>query len=91
MMPLLMESAPKRIVFEYTEGVYKGLRQIIGTTDQLPVGQGLPTFAENAEFRGHRCALSLVRVTPRMVRYRELILPTSARGPVAETFHPEQQ
>ncbi len=81
-----MTGGTKRMVLEYTTGPFKGLRQIVGTTDALPAGSGLPTFCDGIEFHGHRCAVNLLRVTNRTVRYRELTIPT-----LAQTLDPRQQ
>jgi hypothetical protein len=82
-----MTSAPKRVVLEYTTGPFKGLRQIVGTTDTFP-GGALPSFCDSIVFKGHACAVNLLRVTERTVRYRELTIPTSAQP---QTFDPRQQ
>lgn len=80
----------KRIVLEYTLGIYKGLRQILGTDDQLKEKfntADLPSFVGDVQLLTHKSGCSLIRVKPRYILYRELILPTAQPD---KTFHPNQ-
>ena len=78
----------KRVVLQYTTGPYQSMFQIVGTEDQLPhpeVGS-LPSFVGDLSFSdGRKGGASLVKVKPRYILYRELIMPSD------RTFHPEQQ
>ena len=81
----------KRVVLEYTTGVFKGLWQILGTDDQLKEGlkvEELPSFVSPVQFIDHVGACSLVTVKPRYILYRELIVPDPAA--TSKTFHPAQ-
>ncbi len=84
----------KRIILEYTSGAYRGLRQIVGTEDQLrtrltPEVTELPSFIEGANFiEGRTGSCSLIRVKPRYILYRELIVPEQGTPAL---FHPSQR
>jgi hypothetical protein len=74
----------KRIVFEYTTGHLTGLRQIVGTTEELPA---LPPLVSDVVFREHKTLMSLVAVKRTYILYREPIVPPSGRF---NEFHPHQ-
>lgn len=77
----------KRIVLLATKGLYSDIEQIVGTDDQLPEGLP-PTFIPEVAFLDHTGPVSLVRVTPRAIYYREVITPTEA---TERAFHPSQE
>lgn len=82
----------KRILLEYTTGAYKGLKQILGTDDELHEKMGrvtLPDFLPEVEFLDHTAAVNLVKVTPRYVLYREVIVPALS-GYAPKTGFPER-
>jgi len=85
-------SFDKRLVLIYTQGEYKGLRQVIGTESQLKESlkvDTLPAFVDPTQFLDHEGACSLVRVYSRYVVYREVLGPAISN--TIATFHPSQQ
>jgi hypothetical protein len=82
----------KRVVLEYTTGVYAGLKQIVGTVSQLREQMSvaeLPAFVPEVQFLDHKGAVNLVRSRRHYVHYREVITPAGAQA--QPTFHPDQQ
>lgn len=60
----------KRVVLEHVKGRFKGIRQILGTTDQLDV-EVMPQYIPKIDFIDHKGSAELVTETPRLVHYRE--------------------
>jgi hypothetical protein len=82
----------KRIVLLHCEGPWKDVYQIMGLESdhlkELEVDQ-MPGFAEGICMGDGRIAdASLLKVTPRMIVYRETTPPTD--GGKFNDFHPEQ-
>lgn len=69
-MPPLTNPQPKRIVLTYTKGVAKGTQQIIGLCDRQP-----EAYLELPMVDGTKRGFSLIRVTSRLVEYREIVAP----------------
>ena len=70
-----MTTPTRRVVQHVTAGAYAGLRQILGTTDEMrtptrpePV---LPAFLDNVDLIDHRGSVTLVSLQERYVLYRE--------------------
>lgn len=66
----------RRVVLAYTQGRLAGLRQIIGTEDQLPA---LPAICEfvPVDFLDHTGMVRLERQTRRILMFREVVKATS--------------
>jgi hypothetical protein len=69
-MPPLTVPQPKRIVLSYTTGIAKDTSQIIGLANQQP-----PAYLELDMVDGTKKGFSLIRVTSRLVEYREIVAP----------------
>ncbi len=77
-----LTGAIKRIVLTFTTGAAKDLQQIIGTADHQP-----PAYLELPMADGSKKGFSLIRVTGRLVEYREIVAPNGGLTEVA----PSQQ
>lgn len=71
----------RRVVLAYAQGRLAGLRQIIGTEDQLP---SLPAACEliPLDFLDHQGFTRLARTTPRILLFEEVV-DTTASSPTA--------
>ena len=77
-----------RIVLEHTRGTWSGMRQILGTVDQVKASlqvDELPSYIANLNFGDRVNGASLVAVKRSYILYRELIAPTNM------AFNPLQQ
>lgn len=84
----------RRVVLEHTQGPHKGLTQILGNAEELTMGnRPLPEFLPAMSVLGRDVEFaSLIRVTPRMVIYREVFpAPKGRFGQTMTSFHPEQR
>lgn len=81
----------KRIVLLHCEGSWKGIPQILGTQSDTLASEKLeelPAFVEEVEMGdGRTASVSMVRVTPRVIYYRENVPP---KGGKLNEFHPAQ-
>lgn len=80
----------KRIVLLHCKGSWKGIPQILGTQSDTLASEKLeelPAFVEEVEMGdGRTASVSMIRVTPRVIYYRENTLPTT--GKINES-HPQ--
>lgn len=93
---LTVASPDRRVVQQVTQGPYAGIYRIIGRVSDMvadPVspdmGTQLPTYVDKAHLLDHFGPMSLVKLTPRFVLYREM-LPPPPTG-VLNEFHPQQR
>lgn len=67
----------KRVVQHILTGAHAGLRQILGTTDELATelqpSPLLPAYIDGVDLMDHRGTVVLVAVTDRYVMYREKV------------------
>jgi hypothetical protein len=81
----------KRIVLIHCKGPWKGILQILGTqSDTLAAEklEELPAFIEEVEMGdGRKASVSMIRVTPRIIYYRENTPPIGGK---LNEFHPAQ-
>lgn len=82
----MADQIEKRLVLTYTSGRLKGISQIVGLAPDQPLEAVPGPFAvENGQVVDFA---SLIRITPRIVEYRE-VMPL-VKGKLGE-FHPEQR
>ena len=78
-----------RVVLEHTQGLWSGIYQILGTTDQVKADTGvggLPNYIPDIQFGDHVNGASLVACKRSYVLYRELIVPDGLKS-----FNPAQR
>ena len=83
MMPV-QEPKAKRLVLTYTSGPAKDLEQIIGLTKKQP-GDILELKMADGSIK----SFGLIKVTPRVIRYREIQTPNGSPG--LTDAHPAQR
>lgn len=93
---LTVSQPERRVVQQVTQGPYKGIFRIIGLVSDMvtdpvspDVGTQLPTYVDKAHLLDHFGPMSLVKLTPRYVLYREM-MPPPPTG-VLNEFHPSQR
>jgi len=88
----MLEPLDKRIVLIHCRGPWAGIYQILGTQSQTLAEMELaelPAFIEEVEMTpGRMASVSMIKVTPRIVFYRENTPPN--KGGKLNEFHPSQ-
>ena len=78
-----------RVVLEHTQGIWSGIHQILGTTDQVKQNMGvgeLPAYIPDIQFGDRVNGASLVSCKRSYVLYRELVIPDGL-----QPFNPAQR
>lgn len=89
-IPLINPSLDKRIVFLATTGPYTAIPQIVGTLSQLGPQMTVASLPGvlPATVDGVEVQVSLLKVTPRAVYYRQGV--AAITGKFNDTFNPAQ-
>jgi hypothetical protein len=69
-----------RVVLEHSVGPWAGMRQILGTVDQVRAAMGvneMPPYIGNIQFGDHVAGAQLVGARRSYILYREIVPPLS--------------